>query len=236
MSRVLSSRTSSTHSSWSISIVLTTSSRVAAAAAAGNRVNDINAFWRSTGTFITPAFIQERKHMVLIKMSVDNDWRAVVNSRPAMLFTRSDGVDVTGASSEEIHCHHMMVTRGTCSFRPIQYSTTSMNTCDTTIPIARYRSTSSQTPEESSSSPSAGALSPLPEKNVAHRWDTKKTIYENRSVLCAISRIEPRGYIRSYDAHSTTSTCIFLKGKVTGKTVKGKVKRILYLYLKVITL
>ncbi len=45
---------------------------------------------------MTRAFIHERRHMVLMKVSDDSDCLAVVNSQPAMLFTRSDGVEVTG--------------------------------------------------------------------------------------------------------------------------------------------
>ncbi|CAK9233954.1 unnamed protein product [Sphagnum troendelagicum] len=51
---------------------------------------------RFDGTVITLASIQERKHIVWINTDDDNDCLAVVNSCPAMLFTRSDGVDVVG--------------------------------------------------------------------------------------------------------------------------------------------
>jgi len=40
--------------------------------------------------------IQECKHIVWINTDDDNDCLAAVNSRPAMLFTHSDGVDVAG--------------------------------------------------------------------------------------------------------------------------------------------
>jgi hypothetical protein len=50
-------------------------------------------------------FIHERKHIVLTKMSDGRDCRAEVKSRPAMLFTRSDGADNSGFATLLVHCH-----------------------------------------------------------------------------------------------------------------------------------
>jgi hypothetical protein len=48
------------------------------------------------GTLITLMSIQERKHIIWINTDEDNDYLTVVNSCPATLFMRSDGVNVTG--------------------------------------------------------------------------------------------------------------------------------------------
>ena len=62
----------------------------------GNQMRDvaIQANWQSFGKMMICAFIHEGRHMDLMKISDDSDCLAVVNSRPAMLFTRSDGVEV----------------------------------------------------------------------------------------------------------------------------------------------
>jgi hypothetical protein len=49
-----------------------------------------------TGTLKQPAPIHDRKHIVWMKTVEDRDCRARVYSRPAPLFTRSQGVEVAG--------------------------------------------------------------------------------------------------------------------------------------------
>jgi hypothetical protein len=46
------------------------------------------------GTLIMLVSIQECKHIIWINTDDDNNYLAAVNSRPAMLFTCSDGVDI----------------------------------------------------------------------------------------------------------------------------------------------
>jgi hypothetical protein len=48
------------------------------------------------GTLKIPAFIHERKHIIMMNTNDDNDCRVHVNLRPATLLTRSDGMDVAG--------------------------------------------------------------------------------------------------------------------------------------------
>ena len=53
---------------------------------------------RFAGTLRLPTYIHERKHIVMMNTDDDIDCRVHVNSRLAVLLTRSDGVDVVGVS------------------------------------------------------------------------------------------------------------------------------------------
>jgi len=49
---------------------------------------------RFIGTLRIPAFIHERRYIVMMNTNDDSNYREHVNSRPAALLTRSNGIDV----------------------------------------------------------------------------------------------------------------------------------------------
>jgi len=54
------------------------------------------AYAQFAGTLRIPAFMHERRHIVMMNIDDDSDRLVHVNSQPVALLTRFDGVDIVG--------------------------------------------------------------------------------------------------------------------------------------------